>query len=313
MADNTEKPAPEDNTPREENSAPRATAGQLLRAARTRAGLTTAKVSADLRISPSILEALESGDYGRLAGAPYIRALLVSLSRYLRIEPKDVLQAYAEETGSHAATVTPVSPYKDDSKTHAKAHKQIFILLLAVLLFVLLLIMGKVSSSSPEETEPEAAPASSDTLLNIDPLIESDSLNADSLSLDSAAADTIPLIDTATMASAAAPANTAALAKPEAAPAKETTKEAVKEPVEPKQPTTVRVAALSDSVYIRVIRAGKRESSRVLAPGQAIELKHSEAITFITRNSSTVEVTVGSTVVVPDKRRFKVSGGTIAY
>src|SRR6187402_2253491 len=190
MAD-TENPASEINSPGEEPRAPRITAGQMLRDARVRAGLTVAKVSGDLRISASVLEALESGDYGKLAGAPYIRALFVSLSRYLRLDPKDVLQAYGEEIGSAPAAVAPVSPYKDDSKTHAKAHKQIFILLLAVLLFVLLLIMGKVNSSSPDEGEATPAPGQSDTLLNINPVMESDSLSLDSLGMDSTATDTL--------------------------------------------------------------------------------------------------------------------------
>ena len=141
-----------------ESAAPRVSAGQKVRQAREALGIPAAKLCADLRISPAALEALEAGDYGKLAGAPYVRATLVSLSRPLRLDSKELLQAYAEETGSGQATSAPVSPYKDDSGTHARAHKQIFILLLAVLLFVLLLIMGKVNTSAPEP-ESTAPPA----------------------------------------------------------------------------------------------------------------------------------------------------------
>ena len=48
-------------------------------------------------------------------------------------------------------------------------------------------------------------------------------------------------------------------------------------------------------------------------PGEAIEVKHNDVITFITRNSNSVEVTAGGTVVIPDKRRFKVSGTSVTY
>jgi cytoskeletal protein RodZ len=311
MAD-TENPASEDNNAREEPKAPRITAGQMLREARLKAGVTVAKVSADLRISPNILEALESGEYSKLAGAPYIRALLVSLSRYLKLDTKDVLQAYGDETGIQPATAVPVSPYKDDSKTHAKAHKQIFILLLAILLFVLLLIMGKVNSSSSEEREPEAPP-SSDTLLNIDPAMESDSLSIDSLGMDSAAVDST--LDTTAVKAIKPEARTEAttITPPAAAKAKEEKPAVVKEPAQGREPTAVRLQALSDSVFVRVIRPGRRESSRALAPGEAMNIKHEDVITFITRNSSSVEVTAGGTVVIPDKRQFKVSGTSISY
>jgi cytoskeletal protein RodZ len=309
MAD-SENPASENNSAGEIPQAPRATAGHMLRDARVRAGLTVAKVSGDLRISPTVLEALEAGDYAKLSGGPYIRALIVSLSRHLRLDSKEVLAAYAAEIGTEPSVAAPVSAYKDESKTHAKAHKQIFILLLAVLLFVLLLIMGKVNSSSSDDSEP-APPAGSDTLLNIDPVMD-DSLSLDSLAMDSTVADTLPPDTTASVQpeKSAKPEKTAVKpAETEAAAAIEP----AKEPSAAKEPTTVRVQALSDSVYVRVLRAGRRESSRTLAPGQSIEVRHNDVITFITRNSSSVEVTAGGTVVIPDKRRFKVSGTSITY
>jgi hypothetical protein len=179
--EDTENPTPEENAP-QPDPRPRMGAGRMVREARERAGIAASKLCADLRISPATLEALEAGDYGRLAGAPYVRAMFVSLSRHLHLDTKEVLKAYGEETGGQGgATAVQVSPYKDDSGTHAKAHKQIFILLLAVLLFILLLIMGKVNTFSPGE-EPEAPPAVADTLLKIDPLPD------DSLGLN----DTVP-------------------------------------------------------------------------------------------------------------------------
>jgi cytoskeletal protein RodZ len=303
----SEKPAPENNGG--EAKAPQAGAGEIILAARQRAGLTAEKVCADLRISPATLSALESGDYGKLAGAPYTRALLVSLSRYLRLDSRDVLAAYAAETGHAAAATAPVSPYKDDSKTHARAHKQIFILIVVGLLLVLLLIVGKVSSTSPEDIEPVPPPTSSDTLLNIDPA--SDSLMSDSLGLDSLALDTALSVDTA-----AAPldGNKIESARDDAARIQAgKIQDAAEDKAGPRAETLVRIQALSESVYVRVMPAGRRERSHTLSPGKVLEVKHDDAITFITRNSGTVEVTVGGTTVVPDKRRFKVDGSSVTY
>ncbi len=267
-------------------SAPsRVSAGQILREAREKAGIPAAKVSADLRIAPATLTALEAGDYSKLAGPPYVRAMLVSLSRYLRIDSRDILKAYSEEAGDTDTTgPTTISPYKDDSGTHAKAHKQIFILLLAVLLFVLLLIMGKVNTSSPEP-EPVEPPVPADTLLNIAPPTDTGfaELSADSLSADSAAPTDIVLAE-----------------QPDT-----TVDEA-----EPPQ-TNVRIIALSDSIWLRVLPAGERESSLYLRVDRPMDFTHEETITFITRKGGTVRVIAGDQERIPTGRRFKVDGDQI--
>jgi cytoskeletal protein RodZ len=295
----TPEATPENSAPREEAAPPEPAigAGTMIREAREKAGITIAKLCADLRISTGTLEALEAGEYGKLAGAPYVRAMLVSLSRHLHLDTKEVLKAFANDLGGgqQAAPTVQVSPYKDDSGTHAKAHKQIFILLLAVLLFILLLIMGKVNTSAPE-AEPEAPPVATDTLLNIDPLPEEDSLPPVQ---DSAAGDSAS-------STAAAAAATTAATNAAATAAREAAEDKARE-------THVRIEALTDSVWIRILPAGKRESSRYLLKGKPQEWTHSDAITFITRQSETVEVFTGGTSVIPDKRRFKVDGDQVSY
>jgi len=276
--------APEPSQPLHD---PGVSAGSLIRAARERAGIAPAKVCSDLRLSPATLAAIEAADYGKLAGPPYVRATLMSLSRYFRLDSREVLKAYAGEAGEQEAAPATVSPYKDDSGTHAKAHKQIFILVLAVLLFILLLIMGKVNTSSPEP-EPETPAATEDTLLNLQP--PADSTAADSLS------DSLGVQDSAAAAAAArdssARADSVAKAKLEAAGAG----------------THVRVTALTDSVWLRVLPAGARESSRYLRLDKPMEFKHDESITFITRTGGTVRVLAGDNETVPAGRRFKVDG-----
>ena len=275
-----------ENTPRNEDAAeptaPRASAGRKVREARETLGISAAKLCADLRISTATLEAIEACEYDKLAGAPYVRATLMSLARALRLDPRELLDAYAEESGSRQATSAPVSPYKDDSGTHARAHKQIFILLLAVLLFVLLLIMGKVNTSAPTP-EPAAPPATgTDTLLNIDPVPESDSLTVDSAA---------GALDEDTTRAAATK-----VAEPEASHA-----------------TRVRVFALGDSVRLQILPTGDRERAVLLHRNVPRDFENHDAITFITRVGGMVRVVVGDSSFVPDKRRFKVDGNQISY
>jgi cytoskeleton protein RodZ len=318
MAD-SEIPASEPHSADETPATPRVPAGQLLREARTRAGLTVASIATDLRVSSALIEAIEAGDYSKFAGAPYVRAMMVSISHRLRIDSKEVLLAYGAETGAEPTPVAAVSPYKDDSKTHARAHKQIFILLLAVLLFVLLLIMGKVNSSSPDDEASSAAPAQSDTLLNVDPIGDADSLALDSLGLDSAGSDSLSAAKDSvaspkpakTLTPATKPVAAAAVTAPVST--ETSAAEPAKEASAAKEPTAVQVRALGDTVFVRILRAGRRESSRTLPPGQTIDVQHNDVIVFITRTSNSVEVTAGGTVVIPDKRRFKVAGTSITY
>ena len=277
-------------TPREAS----VSAGALIRNAREKAGIATAKVCSELRLSPATLAAIEAGDYSTLAGPAYVRATLMSLSRYLRIDSREILKAYAGEAGEQEAAPATVSPYKDDSGTHAKAHKQIFILVLAVLLFILLLIMGKVNTSSPEP-EPQTPVVTEDTLLNLEPLSDSTALDSlsdslgvrDSSSAAAAASDSIARADSVTKAKAKAAAEAVSAG------------------------THVRVTALTDSVWLRVLPAGARESSRYLRLDKPMEFKHDEAITFITRTGGTVRVLAGDNEKVPVQRRFKVVGNEI--
>src|SRR5690606_22910241 len=105
-----ETPPPPETPP----GPPRIGAGGMIRAAREAAGIPAARICGDLRISETTLEAIESGRYEKLAGTPYVRALLMSLSRHLRLDPRDVLKAYEEETGDNRkAPAVQVSPYKD--------------------------------------------------------------------------------------------------------------------------------------------------------------------------------------------------------
>jgi hypothetical protein len=75
--------------------------------------------------------------------------------------------------------------------------------------------------------------------------------------------------------------------------------------------TRVRLVALSDSVWLRVLPAGSRESSRFLLLDKPADFNHNNAITFITRKGSSVRVTAGESEEIPTERRFKVDGDQI--
>lgn len=70
--------------------------GTMLRMAREARGTTIAEVAAALKLSPRQIEAIESEDFSRLAGATFIRGFIRNYAKLLRIDAGPVLAALAE-------------------------------------------------------------------------------------------------------------------------------------------------------------------------------------------------------------------------
>ncbi len=133
--------------------------GQIIKDARHAAKLDSAKVCNDLRISPSVLEALEEGKYHLLSGDPYIRALLGSIGRYLGLDSQKLIQNYNSQIGAVEAAPM-VSPYKDRAHTYTTAHKQIFIAVVLILLAGLIVIVAKLNKHEIDPMQTQPAPNS---------------------------------------------------------------------------------------------------------------------------------------------------------
>lgn len=81
-----------------------------LRAARERAGLRIADVSATTRIQPAFLVAIENGEFDRLPGEFFARAFLRTYARELRLDPDEVVKDYdSERSATQVQEVKPVA------------------------------------------------------------------------------------------------------------------------------------------------------------------------------------------------------------
>lgn len=266
--------------------------GQILQQARLAAHIEANKICADLRISQQALEALEQGNYHLLPGDPYIRALLGSMSRYLGLDPQDLVKAYNREVG-HAPQAPSITPYADKAQTHSNAHKQIFIVIVLALFVVLFLLIGKLNRGEEEPVPPAAGgPAATEApAYPADTALESSSLSPDSAAIDSPAEDSARV----------APAPGSSSRTPAAAPAASDTAGMIVAVIRP----------LRDSVGIRVVRSGKEDFATLLRLGKQMQITHPDTIVVYTTQRSTVEVTVDGNAHVPNRKRFKVYGGTV--
>ncbi len=294
MAEETENP--------EKSQTPKA--GVLIREARIAAGIEAADLCASLRISTAALQALESGQYNRLPGEPYVRALLGTLARHLGLDPQKLLHVYSLETGT-APTQPSVAPYKDVSQVHVLAHRKLFIALLAVLLLALLIILARINSSGKNAAESNPAHGDSSTavLPATDSAVEGGGLQPDSTgklpdsSSKKTSADTGRAVTGISVpATLKAPDSTA---RPAAKPADALNR--------------VKIKAIVDTAIFRAVRSHKPEMVETLTLGQQIEITHTDTIVVFQRKVKSVEVSFGDTTVVPSRKRFKFSGNKISY
>jgi len=85
------------------------TAGQLLAAERERQGLSRVEMAQRLHMSPSQVEALETGDYTRLPTGPFLRGFVRNYARALGLDA-DVLLAQLAQEGPHETAPRIVVP-----------------------------------------------------------------------------------------------------------------------------------------------------------------------------------------------------------
>ena len=78
------------------------TAGQLLREARTRAGVDLGVLSLNLKVSVRQLQALEADEHDPAKGPVFVRALAASVCRHLHTDPAPIL-ALLPKPASHAS------------------------------------------------------------------------------------------------------------------------------------------------------------------------------------------------------------------
>jgi cytoskeleton protein RodZ len=91
-ASNTAVDAVADNA---EHSEPQ-TPGQILAREREHQGLSRSDVAQRLHMSPWQVEAIESGDYGRLPKGPFLRGFVRNYAKVLGLEPESVLSLLSE-------------------------------------------------------------------------------------------------------------------------------------------------------------------------------------------------------------------------
>jgi len=93
--------------------------GQMLRAARVEKGLDVAKLAADLRVTPDVLEAMEINRFEAFDAPVYAKGFLRKYAAVLDVDPVVVIAAYDARSGGPAEpTHVPVTPAAPRIRIH---------------------------------------------------------------------------------------------------------------------------------------------------------------------------------------------------
>lgn len=143
--------------------------GDQLRRAREARGIPLREISEQTRISIRYLEAIESGEYKQLPGGIFNRSFVKAYARYVGLDEKEALEAYARtarERGEPAEDAPPVMHhsrvYTNDQQTRSPlVNALLTILVLAILsLGVYAALRGYQRRTQPPEAAAPTAAAS---------------------------------------------------------------------------------------------------------------------------------------------------------
>lgn len=88
--------------------------GAMLRSARDERGISVAEVASELKLSESLIEALEADDTAALPPATFVRGYLRSYARLLDLSPESLVDAYEKGAGHSRDAAITVSEHGGD-------------------------------------------------------------------------------------------------------------------------------------------------------------------------------------------------------
>ncbi len=134
---------------------PAASLGKTLREARERLGLGIADVSAQIRLAPRQIEALEADDLQHLPEITFVRGFVRSYAKILQLDAQPLL-AFLPQVNAEPASLAPVSVEAPFPSAHSPQRQNLIWLGAALLLSVLVVAFAVWHFTTPP-AEPEMA------------------------------------------------------------------------------------------------------------------------------------------------------------
>lgn len=125
------------------SDSPRASPGSLLRAAREARGLSIAEVTHSIKFSARQIEAVECDDFDKLPGNTFLRGIIRSYAKLLRLDAEPLLAMLGEQLPPADSEVH--APEDTGAKLPLTGERRSFVPLLALLLTLAAIVVALVS------------------------------------------------------------------------------------------------------------------------------------------------------------------------
>jgi len=294
--------------------------GEYLKRARLAAGIELVELAREIRITPDMLDHLESGRYEKLPVQAYVRGYLNTICTRLELNRAKVLDWYAGEVGrdyaakiltdlapessfsnntAHAARVKTITPSSSDSRGASKV-------IIAVVVVALVAFLMVMKSNHKQDNQAQVAARIADSVDSINKIkAHADSVaQAESLSTnDTSGLSADSLAETGKVDTTAGEVGKDSKDSKDAKEAKDSKgkKDSKKESkdgkaakAEPPQETTLKFECVKDSTWIRVNRIGGLKWVHIV--------RHTDKARFVS-HTDTMKVTVGS----PEKAKLYIN------
>lgn len=154
--------------------------GQILRECREKKGLSTSEVALATKIGVKIIEAIERGDVSALPPKAFLRGFIQTYATYLKLDTKEIMVGYLEETGGkdrrtdpHSAPNPMEAPKAPAPLSFENKNNKVIIQIAVVVVVLIVVSVAKFLFNTIEKYELDGkppSPAEIATTLKTDPI-----------------------------------------------------------------------------------------------------------------------------------------------
>lgn len=242
--------------------------GDYLRRAREAQKLELSQLARENRMTDSMLQAIEQGNYEELPGDTYIRAYLKSIAHRLHLEETKIIDWYLKETHqvkpNELDQVIQIKNNEDYDKPTLQKGKLILLAVVLVLLFIGAQIFKVLNDQELKNSQLEPKAQKSSEISpgsQLNNSVKDSSSSKDSSATSLASADSLIKQDSVNAKDLALKSDS--LRKADSLQVQAAVETALKQPK-----TLLQISAIKDSTWIAVKAKGFKDYARVIRKGQ---------------------------------------------
>lgn len=286
--------------------------GDYLKRAREAQKLELSQLARENRMTDSMLNAIEQGNYEDLPGDTYIRAYLKSIAHRLHLDESKIIDWYLKETHqvkpNELDQVIQIKNNEDYDKPTLQKGKLILLAVVLVLLFIGAQIFKVLSEhhSNKSQLDSKSQPSTeTTTTAPLNNTVKDSSSSKDSSAASLASADSLIKQDSVNAKDLALKSDS--LRKADSLQTQAAVETALKQPK-----TLLQISAAKDSTWISVKAKGFKDYARVIRKGQKPKyLTRRDTVTLEVGDPKLVKLQLNAQLTKIDTTTVKIYDGKL--